>query len=212
MVLLKSTSSSQLISSEEFKLFHELDRKLYTLLTKDLLRDPLESMKIMSLWLWMERSGLNNVIKRIFSFPNFLINELADEAMTCINFLNNNSSNPSCEPSNIPLTHSLMDNELTIQYIRENRLSVTQGMTQVLNEVCLRAMTDLMEQALERNAMLSSSSSVVRPGFTIGADKVVPWIREVRPDDRTMFVTFSRVTRWLKGKSRGSSPGSMETA
>ncbi|KAL6957343.1 hypothetical protein U1Q18_049564, partial [Sarracenia purpurea var. burkii] len=48
-----------MISLEEFKLFHKMDRRLYTLLTKDLWRDPLESMRIMALWLWLERSSFN---------------------------------------------------------------------------------------------------------------------------------------------------------
>ncbi|KAL6989023.1 hypothetical protein U1Q18_014775 [Sarracenia purpurea var. burkii] len=145
-------TSSLNISPEEFKLFHKMDRRLYTLLTKDLWRDPLESMRIMALWLWLERSSFNKVINKILASPQFLINELADEAMTCLNCLNTTSFLPLSETNDIPLTQNLIDNYISLQFLHENRLTTIHGTARALTEVCVRALADIMQQAIERNA------------------------------------------------------------
>ncbi|KAE9446371.1 hypothetical protein C3L33_21729, partial [Rhododendron williamsianum] len=88
MILVMMAATTIFITSEEFKLFHNIDRRLYTHLTKDLYHDPLESMRVMALWLWLERSSyFTRIIKRILSLPFILINELADEAVTCLNWV-----------------------------------------------------------------------------------------------------------------------------
>ncbi|KAL6957345.1 hypothetical protein U1Q18_049566 [Sarracenia purpurea var. burkii] len=202
-----------MISLEEFKLFHKMDRRLYTLLTKDLWRDPLESMRIMALWLWLERSSFNKVINKILASPQFLINELADEAMTCLNFPNTTSFLPLSETNDIPLTQSLMDNYISLQFLHENRLTAIHGTARALTEVCVRALADIMQQAIERNAAhhLAETqmliSTLVQPsgfdglridgGGGVDINKPLPPIGSkaaevVHPDDRTMFVTFSK--------------------
>ncbi|KAL6998806.1 hypothetical protein U1Q18_042525 [Sarracenia purpurea var. burkii] len=147
-----------MISLEEFKLFHKMDIRLYTLLTKDLRRDPLESMRIMALWLWLERSSFN-------------------------------------------------------KFLHENRLTAIHGTARALTEVYVRALADIMQQAIERNAAhhLAETqmliSTLVQPGGFDGLrvdggggvdiNKPLPPIGSkaaevVHPDDRTMFVTFSK--------------------
>ncbi|KAL7194001.1 hypothetical protein ACSBR2_025610 [Camellia fascicularis] len=190
---------SMVISTEEFKIFHEMDRRLYTILTKDLWRDPLESMRIIALWLWLERSSFKNIISKILSLTQFLINELADEAVTCLNCLNANPFLSFYEAIHIPLTQNLMDNEISLNYFHENRVTAIQGISKVISDVCARAFTDLMQQAIERNAAKMLVPSLVQPDFVrlrLGGVEMIkpPGTRafEVHPDERTMFVTFSK--------------------
>ncbi|XAR67196.1 hypothetical protein NMG60_11013670 [Bertholletia excelsa] len=197
------------ISQEEFNSFHDMDRKLYSLLTEDFQRDPIESMGIMAFWLWLERSGSNGLIKKILSLPNFLIIDLADEAQKCLNCLKTNSSAFVCQLPHIPLplTQTFIDKDISLQYLHENRQNTSQSVAKILTQVCSRAMTDIMQQVIERklaaqqlvetHMMLSSFLHPRYNNLGIGGDEMVrPLVmtrsKEVPPDDRTMFVTFSK--------------------
>ncbi|KAI8031530.1 hypothetical protein LOK49_LG01G03164 [Camellia lanceoleosa] len=154
---------SMVISTEEFKIFHEMDKRLYTILTKDLWRDPLESMRIIALWLWLERSSFKNIISKILSLTQFLINELADEAVTCLNCLNANPFLSFYEAIHIPLTQNLMDNEISLKYFHENRVTAIQGISKVISDVGASALIDLMQQAIEQNLAKMLVPSLVQP-------------------------------------------------
>ncbi|KAI8553338.1 hypothetical protein RHMOL_Rhmol05G0007700 [Rhododendron molle] len=206
MLLVMMATTTIFITSEEFKLFHNIDRRLYTHLTKDLYRDPVESMRVMALWLWLERSScFTRIIKRILSLPLILINELADEAVTCLNCLTSNPFLTLSDSNDIPLTQNLVSNEISLQYFHENRLTAIQGITKTITEVCVRALSDIMHEAMERNSAQNLAetqmlvSSLVQPGFDrmrIGEfeirSKPPHEVTVIHPDDRTMFVTFSK--------------------
>ncbi|XVE53990.1 hypothetical protein DITRI_Ditri03aG0046900 [Diplodiscus trichospermus] len=198
-----------IVSQEEFNMFHIIDRKLYSLLAINLWRDPVESIHVMALWLWLERVGFKNVVRKISSLPYILVNELADEAMTCFNLINNDQLASLSDGSDNPLMQSLIDRDLTFQLFKENRLIATQGVTRIVNQVCMRALRDIMHHAIERNATqrLADSKKVIsrsllQPTVQSGlpqmgsgpCDVTLPWTKEneVPPDDRTMFVTFSK--------------------
>ncbi|XVE97895.1 hypothetical protein REPUB_Repub03eG0058300 [Reevesia pubescens] len=198
------------VSQDEFNTFHRIDRELYILLVINLWRDPVESMQVMALWLWLERVGFKNVVKKTLSLPYILINELADEAVTCINIINNDQL-ASWFEGNVdnPLMLSLIERDLSLLFFYENRLLATHGIARILNEVCMRALRDIMQHAIERHAAQSLADSqqvishslhqpMVQPGLSqlgFGQGEVgVSWTQEnkVPPDDRTMFVTFSK--------------------
>lgn len=201
---------SSFVSEQEFKMFHSIDRDLYTLLTINLWRDPVESMQIMALWLWLERTSLIDIVSKLLTLPDVLINELADEAVTCLNCINNDHFACSSESNVIPLTQSVMDKEISLRFFHENRLKATEGVAKVANEVCIRALNDIMQRAIARNAAQSIADSQkmmtaqpfqqspVHSGFSqmrFGPSDVLESgtpENEVPPDDRTMFVTFSK--------------------
>ncbi|KAK4565146.1 hypothetical protein RGQ29_006987 [Quercus rubra] len=196
-------SSSSFVSQEEFNTFYTIDRKVYTLLVINLWRDPVESMQIMALWLWLERVGFNNVVHKMLSLPYTLVNELADEAIICLNCINTNQIPTSSENNDIPLTQSLMEKEISLQFFLENRLNGIVGIAKIVNEVCIRALSDIMQQAVERNAsqsLVESQMLMMPPSASIHQSLVYPGLRqpartlgnEVPADDRTMFVTFSK--------------------
>ncbi|XP_034225695.1 uncharacterized protein LOC117635495 [Prunus dulcis] len=165
-----SYTSSQFVSQEGFKLFHSIDRDLYTILAIHLCRDPLESMQVMALWLWLEKVGFKNAVKKILSLPFILINELADEAVTCLNIINGTHFSLPFEANDIPLLQSFMEKEVSLQFFHENQQAAAQGVTKAANIVCLPAFDDIMKQAIEINFSQNSADH----------------------SQRTMFVTFSK--------------------
>ncbi|EEF46279.1 conserved hypothetical protein [Ricinus communis] len=134
---------------EDFKLFHSIDRELYTVLVMNLWRDPMESMQVMALWLWLERVGYSHLVKKILSLPNILINDLADETIICLSCLT--SDQFACQSNDIPLLQSLMEKEISVKHFHDSRVDATQGVVKITNEVCVRACDDIMQRAIERN-------------------------------------------------------------
>ncbi|KAK7363304.1 hypothetical protein VNO77_05440 [Canavalia gladiata] len=202
------------VTQEEFNLFHRIDRELYKILVNNLLREPAESMQVFAMWLWLERVGFRNVVKKVLSLPNILINEVADETVMCLNCINSNSLNvasSSSEGGDIPLLQSLMDKEISLQFLHENSGNALQGVAKVLQDVCVRAFSDIMSQAMIRNSnerLVEAQSPEGHFWFgSIGpsnqrparGEGMVNNINEVPADDRTLFVTFSkgyRVQEW----------------
>ncbi|KAM1587417.1 hypothetical protein ACFX1X_026908 [Malus domestica] len=144
-------SGYSLFTEENFKQFHNVDRSLYTILVLKLFRDPLESMQVLALWLWLERDGFKNVVKRMLSLPYILINELADEAVTCLGLINGTHFSLSSEQTDIPLMQSFLEKEISVQFFHENRDAAARGVTKAVNEVCLPAFDDIMQKTIERN-------------------------------------------------------------
>ncbi|GMY36452.1 Rho guanine nucleotide exchange factor [Fagus crenata] len=190
--------SSSFVSQEEFNTFHTIDRKLYTFLVINLWRDPVESMQVMALWLWLEHMGFDNIVLTMLSLPYTLINELADEAIICLNCIHTNQISSSSENNDIPLIQSLMEKEISLQFFLENRLKGIVGIAKIVNE---QAIDRNAAQSLTESQMIMQPSihqSLVHPGLCsvgLGGGGLVqpraPGI-EVPTDDRTMFVTFSK--------------------
>ncbi|KAK1367541.1 RNA-binding protein Musashi Rbp6 like [Heracleum sosnowskyi] len=187
------------ISREYFYQFHSIDRRLYLTLVADLLYNPLEAMKIMALWLWLERVRFFNIVKRILELPIVLIDDLAKEANICLSFIDNSLSLLLMpEASEIPLTESVIQKNFSLQYLQKNRTLAKLGVKKVCNTICMPAFYDLMQQAILQNEaqrivesqQLLMQQKMLSDGFGNG---VVP------TDERTMFVTFSKgypVAEW----------------
>ncbi|WCJ42798.1 hypothetical protein M5689_023584 [Euphorbia peplus] len=181
---------------EEFKAFHAIDRGLYSLLVLSLWRDPVESMQVLALWLWLERVGFNNVVEKILHLPHTIINQVTDEAIVCLSCINIDGF--MCQQMDIPLIQSLMDNDISLQFFINHRAQAAQGITKLIRDVCIRALDDIMQQAIHNQRMTS-------PSYENKQNKDVVFVNNVRndallaPEDRTMFVTFSKgypVSEW----------------
>ena len=143
------------ISQQEFLLFHNIDRELYKILVLNLSREPTQSMQILAFWLWLERVGFRSVIDKILSLPYTLINAVVGEALTCLNCINTSQTYASFEGNDIPLTRSLVDKEISLQILYENRSFAVQGVTKILDDVCVRALSDIVQQVKVRNLIQS---------------------------------------------------------
>ena len=203
------------VPQEDFLLIHQMDRDLYKILVTDLSRDPSDSMRLLSMWLWLEKVGFHNVVKNIMSLPIILINEIADESMTCLTCLTNNNntsviSMSSSEANDIPLLQSLIGNEISLKFFLHNRVEAIRGVEKTRREVCMRAFGDIMQQAMmrniaermvENNKFLFGSAGPMNLQFgSVGiAGEMVQQQsnnnggrgRIIPADERTLFVTFS---------------------
>ncbi|KAI9387733.1 hypothetical protein POPTR_010G216400v4 [Populus trichocarpa] len=158
-----SSSSSVLnpmVSPEEFKIFHTIDRTLYTRLVVKLDRDPADSMQVMALWIWLEREARGNLVKRMLSLPDTLIYSLADEAVLCLNCIETDRFDFSLETMNdeIPLTQQLTKTGFSLRFFHDNRLGILRAIAKITNEVCARAFEDISRQVMERKAVAGGSN------------------------------------------------------
>lgn len=142
------------VSHEEFLLFHNIDRKLFSRLVFALGRDPGESAQVIALWMWLEHSEkeFNFVYKICANLPDTLLNAIADEsamALTCIksdDFLVDLSIN-----RDIPLMNALTTNGATLKYFHQNRLGILRGVTNLFTKVCMKAFEDLFPRPHQNN-------------------------------------------------------------
>lgn len=210
------------VTLDEFKLFHGIDRALYAILIRDLGRNPLECLYIMGLWLWLERGGFYKFISNILSLPPFLINELADEAVTCIKCINTQFPFSS-ESAEIPLTHSLVKKDISLHFFHEKQLTAFHEIQSLVSGVCIPSLSDIMDSGCCGFGETSTLSQMMVPGHAastssanqvrapssvdnswmqsatslgVGGDSSPSRVRaranETSRNDRTMFVTFSK--------------------
>ncbi|KAJ1380681.1 hypothetical protein SESBI_45822 [Sesbania bispinosa] len=211
-----ASASSFTITQEEFFLFHKIDRDLYRILVIHLFREPSECMQIFGMWLWLERIGFRNMVKKILSLPNLLINEVVDETLLCLSCMNSGIITPSSSDVNdIPLLQILMNKENSFQFFYENCVQALQGVAKVVQEVCVRAFSDITQQAMIRNAVEKMAKTQQKVVISQSSEDQSFWFGSIGPsnvrlgsvvqnneepaDDRTLFVTFSkgnRVEEW----------------
>ncbi|KAJ1380678.1 hypothetical protein SESBI_45819 [Sesbania bispinosa] len=186
--------SSFTVTQEEFFLFHKIERDLYRILVIHLFREPAECMQIFGMWLWLERIGFRNMVKKILSLPNLLINEVADEMLLCLSCMNSGIITPSTDGNDIPLLQSLMNKENSFQFFYENRVPTLQGVAKVNNE----------EPADDRTLFVTFSKGYhveeweVREFFTMTYGDCVESLQMqeiVQPNEQPLFarIVFHRV-------------------
>lgn len=168
-------SARYTVTLDEFKLFHGIDRELYVILIRDLVRNPLECLYIMGLWLWLERAGFHHFISKILPLPPFLINELADEAVACIKCMNMHFPFSS-ESTEIPLTHSLVKKDISLQFIQENHPTAFNEVESLVRGVCIPSLSDIMENghygSFVKNSMRSQMMAPSHAASTSSANPV----------------------------------------
>lgn len=160
-----SSSSSRILNPiltpEEFKTFHSIDRTLYTRLVLNLSRDPAESMQVMALWIWLERAGhVDDLVDKMLSLPDTLINSLAEEAVLCLNCIESDQFHFSSDTHDVPLIHSLTRTGLSLRFFHESRLSILRAVTKIVNEVCARAFGDISRQSMDIKQAVGEGISI----------------------------------------------------
>ncbi|CDP04309.1 unnamed protein product [Coffea canephora] len=208
--LLYTTASSS-VNDEEFNSFHSIDRKLFIRLMTNLGRDPSESVQLMAFWLWLEQEVVDNLtlVNQMLSLPATLMSELADESVMCLKCVESDSF-PFGEkdPHELVLLPSFVERNISFQYFYENRIGVLRGVSKMIGEVCSRAFHDLLVPAGLKGSSKTSSSfgevgTISRSHDQImenelchrldtSLNDLVEENDEVSPDERTIFLTFSK--------------------
>ncbi|OIV96489.1 hypothetical protein TanjilG_07881 [Lupinus angustifolius] len=208
------------ISVEELYIFHRIDREVFFRLVIRLARNPAQSLLVMAFWLWIESIKYPKFITKLVGLSDPLINTFANEAVTGLRCLEMEYDDTPESGGGLPLTTILMQEEISLQFFRQKRFTIIVGIRCVLNKICARIFTDILQYLLG-SANTSTSISypshyrpLVVPGFPhplFGTFTIPPinfeeldlfdpriWITMhgyddgATDDDKTMFLTFSR--------------------
>lgn len=162
------------VTLDEFKLFHGIDRELYVILIRDLVRNPLECLYIIGMWLWLERVGFRHFISKILPLPAFLINELADEAVACITGLNKKFPF-AAEATEIPLTQSLVKKDISLTFFYEQKPEVFLELEALVRTVCVPSLSDIMENGHYGSFVKNSTrSQMMAPSHAASTSSAIP--------------------------------------
>ncbi|XP_050211852.1 uncharacterized protein LOC126662008 [Mercurialis annua] len=169
-----SSSSSNpfltpIVTEEQFKIFHNIDRVLYKRLVLNLDRDSTQSMQVLGFWIWLERSGhVSNFVKKMLSLPDTLINSMADEAVICLNCIESDENfyyNYATSNDIIPLIHCVTKTGVSLQFFHENRLNILRAVSKIVSQVCLRAFEDILKQAEKLKSMVGGKQEMTKMPF-----------------------------------------------
>ncbi|OMO71213.1 hypothetical protein CCACVL1_18362 [Corchorus capsularis] len=143
----------QLHSQAALISFHRIDCELYKQLVFILRRDPLRSMDVMALWIWMERMGIRNLIKKILFLPFVVIDGLADEAIFIMdNTLHSSSLTVLDWEEKTPLKkYLMMESSVGFECLLGDPRVLAVGTTLVFDKVCLEMLIDLVQDAIDMN-------------------------------------------------------------
>ncbi|CAA3016415.1 Hypothetical predicted protein [Olea europaea subsp. europaea] len=150
-------SKPVIVSLKALRAFHSIDGALYAILVTELWRDPVESLQIIALWLWLEHVGFGKVTRKILAFAPLFINQIAEEAAMCIKCIKDSHFIHSAEAIDIPLTRSIVEKEISLRFFNENRVTASREVGRIINQDCLYTMRDITEKALHGNSGESSS-------------------------------------------------------
>ncbi|KAF5181729.1 3,4-dihydroxy-2-butanone 4-phosphate synthase [Thalictrum thalictroides] len=142
------------VSVEELKSFHIIDQELYARFTTELHHNPNEVMQVMSFWLWLEEAGYPSIIEVLRSLSDDAINAVYEEAITCLRCME--SDNPPSEGTSdgdsIPITYnSLLNGEVSLAILYENRALVLDGLSKILAQVCTQVFEDIGQDEAQTN-------------------------------------------------------------
>ncbi|KAK8542209.1 hypothetical protein V6N13_137215 [Hibiscus sabdariffa] len=149
-----SSSQDQTISAEEIKLFHSIDRAIFSRLVLNLQREPFESMHVVALLLWLERyfTRGRNLVYSIQPWPDTFVDALAEECVQCLKCINSSDEFPlghfGNDDSVIPLIRLLTNDYVSLRFFHNYRLEIAHGVVNIVRDVCYRAFDDIMKQAL----------------------------------------------------------------
>ncbi|KAI3684670.1 hypothetical protein L6452_33895 [Arctium lappa] len=177
------------ITQAEFNDYHVVDRELYATLVYDLWRDPIEAIQMMAIWIWLERVGIGfpDLTRRILNLPAQWINKIGNEALLCWACIDNTSLLSPSSNLYFPLTNMLLKKNIPIELFCKYREDSIVGINEVINGVCANCLKDIWDGAMARNAHMEFLRRMARH-----EPVVPPQTAEVQPDNRTLFVTFSR--------------------
>ncbi|KAK6144870.1 hypothetical protein DH2020_021690 [Rehmannia glutinosa] len=163
------------VSDEAFNLFHSIDRELYTRLIGNLRRDPAESIQVMAFWMWLEKESKDmNFIKRMLTLPLGLLNEVADETVTCLRCVESDSFLFGDGNGNeITLLPELLRGGriISLRLFHENRIAVLRSVFKIINTVCTRAFSDILQRVWRVNGAAAAAAAAESGGGNGGGKK-----------------------------------------
>ncbi|GMG99003.1 hypothetical protein Nepgr_000843 [Nepenthes gracilis] len=198
------------ITLAELYVHHTVDRDVFSRLAIDLRRDAPECLLVVALWLWLEDTTCSNVMTKIVGLSNSMLDALVNEAVLCLKCLE--PATPTASGGGMPLTARVIGRDVSMHTISKNKYTAISGIKVFLKNVCTWIFTDILMQVLPAPSRANPNSSLTIPGFphpVFGSMEVFArpsgfvlpveglwgWklTHDALEDDRTVFLTFSRV-------------------
>ncbi|CAL5205022.1 unnamed protein product [Lathyrus oleraceus] len=201
-------------SFQQLHQFHTIDRKIFSVLVMSLARDPSQSLLVMALWLWLENLGYPSLILKLVSCHRGLINDVAQEAVSCLDCLELENF-PIPNDGGLFITRILMGRKISLHLFKYKRFTIITGIKNVLNKICSRIFNDILLHVLGSSSVCRlllhyPYRLVIVPGFphkvfgefTISPTKfekfdlndgvILKSNLNVSDQDKTIFLTFSK--------------------
>lgn len=141
--------SNVIVTKEEFNLFHIVDRRLFSRLVVGLGREVSESINAMAFFMWVEsKSKQFNLVANILQhWPDVMLSGLVDEVVVILNCIESSRyPNSFLRESKLLLIQQIMRCKVTFEFFHEKRLELIADVTKFINNVCIRAFTDIIQQ------------------------------------------------------------------
>ncbi|KAF7811630.1 uncharacterized protein G2W53_032606 [Senna tora] len=150
------------VTQHEFNQFHKIDRILFTRLVVSLGRDPGEAMKVVAYLVWLEKRSKDfRLVSELLHWPDPSLNDLANEAILALNCIESDHFPYDVNIIGVlPLTQSVTQKCVTIRYLHENRVSIICAVRKIINDVCLRAFPDIVQEIQHEKEQKVMNNSV----------------------------------------------------
>ncbi|XP_024969574.1 uncharacterized protein LOC112508942 [Cynara cardunculus var. scolymus] len=144
------------ISKDDYHLFYKHERRLFTLLLLVLHRDVFQSTLVMGFLIWLEREGYTskNLVEMIInSLAPEVIDQLADEVVVCLKFLQKIPNNAMFDGStDIRLLQNLLDRkDINLQELRRNQDPIFSEVSVITKDISAKAFDDILDGFTSRN-------------------------------------------------------------
>ncbi|KAI3931721.1 hypothetical protein MKW92_044825 [Papaver armeniacum] len=166
---------------QELRSFHRIDRDLYRYLAITLRKDPLVSMAVIALWMFMEEFvGLygTHISHRELAYPiiilellkhqsDIITNSAYDEAVWAVHYIITSTPPPPfyrTEVTDMPTTLSLIRDYGSAMYVSMTSLFEEGGyasLKRIIGNVCYRMFADIFREALLKNGYGDDLNDVV---------------------------------------------------
>ncbi|KAI3972143.1 hypothetical protein MKW92_006388 [Papaver armeniacum] len=153
---------------QELRSFHRIDRDLYRYLTITLRKDPLVSMAVIALWMFMEELAYPIIILELLKHQSdILTNSAYDEAVWAIHYIITSTPPPPfyrTAVTDMPTTLSLIRDYGSAMYVSMTSLFEESGyasLKRIIGNVCYRMFADIFREALLKNGHGDDLNDVV---------------------------------------------------
>ncbi|XP_020229221.1 uncharacterized protein LOC109810223 [Cajanus cajan] len=146
-----------IVTKEEFFIFHNIDRQLFSRLVVGLGHDTSQSTHVMAFIMWLEKQCKDmKMVKNILQWPEAKLDSLAGEAILVLNCIESSQfpHDGVVNDKGLPLIKSIMrNNAISLKYFYDNRVTIIDELTKLLSNVCERAFIDIVQQVQYTKAM-----------------------------------------------------------
>lgn len=157
--------SSPCNTVEEFKAFHDIDRRIYARLVIDLHLEPNKSKKVVAFWIRLEIRGVKDFVFMILPLPDQKLRALVHETMMFLLYL---SQAPSSDvDKDLPLMLSLVEPRFSFWDFYPERETLISEIEEIKTYVCDLVFSDIVPTMVQQSSRPQSGPqfSNRRKGF-----------------------------------------------